>query len=97
MLNSQRLTAQPELLKSVILHEVAHLYQADLAKTMGTYFQDLELSGHLQPVWGDEGLEKLADCVALAMGATWTWYTESCSGPGKQEWVTAVLTNTPNS
>lgn len=95
MLNSKKLAAHPGFLKSVVYHEVAHLYQASLATKMGTYFFGLETNGYLKSAFGSNGIEKLADCVVIKLGAPPTGYTSNCGGKERQEWVNAVINNTP--
>lgn len=87
-LNSSRLAGKPGRTADVIRHEIAHIYQSRLIRRVGITVDDLE--ARLSTVFGSNGLEKSADCVALRFGASWVNYTSSCSSE-KQTWVDALI------
>jgi hypothetical protein len=87
-LNSSRLAGKPGRTTDVIRHEIAHIYQSRLIRRAVITVDDLE--ARLSTVFGSNGLEKSADCVALRFGASWVNYTSSCSGE-KQTWVDALI------
>lgn len=71
----------------VVRHEMAHVYQARLMTTLS--FEAVD--DRMVQVFGPDGLERAADCVALALGAGWTHYTSDCGGPGKAAAVEALI------
>ena len=88
LLNATRLAGDPARTRDVVRHEIAHVYQARLAATRGLG----TVERRLDEVFGPGGLERSADCVALALGADWTHYTSDCAGADRAAAVEALLT-----
>ncbi len=88
LVNATKLAGDPGKAADVVRHEIAHIYQARLATTLGFGAVDARMT----EIFGANGLERAADCVALTLGASWTHYTSDCSGPGQAEAVDALLT-----
>lgn len=89
LINSARLAGQPSKTRDVVRHEMAHIYQGRLEAVTGLTWdqiKDLQSSA-----FGSNASEKIADCVAIRFGATWTNYTHSCSSPAQQAWVSALI------
>ena len=95
MINGRGLAATPGRTASVVEHEIAHIYQARIiaaeANARGGWSAShLALVSRLDSVFGSNGLERSADCVALRLGATWVAYSNQCSG-ARQAVVDALL------
>lgn len=87
LVGASALGSDPGRTADVVRHEIAHVYQARLMATLGFGAVD----DRMVQVFGPDGLERAADCVALALGATWTHYTSDCAGPGKAAAVQALI------
>ncbi|MGV8966193.1 MAG: hypothetical protein ACOH2F_07920 [Cellulomonas sp.] len=97
MINGRRLAATPGRTSSVVMHEIGHIYQARIiaaeAPARGGWSASSgALMSRLNAIFGGNGQERSADCVALAAGATWTAYTTDCNTPARQAAVHALRT-----
>lgn len=95
MINARRLSATPDRTASVVMHELGHIYQARViaadAPTRGGWSASYaELMSRLDAIFGGNGQERSADCVALSTGATWTAYTRDCATPARQAAIKAL-------
>ncbi len=97
MLNSDRLSRERSRAASTVLHEIVHTYQgrilARLAEEVRWSDGLTALERRLDKVFDGDGLERSADCVALALGATWTHYADArdCDSYAQRAAVTALL------
>lgn len=89
LLNSRRLAGKPGLLSDVIKHEYGHILQNRTARNAGIGTH--ALWDRLNGVYGSNGHEKQADCIALALGASWVNYTSDCGGDTKRQWTRAIM------
>lgn len=89
LVNSHRLSGKPSLTKDVIRHEMGHIYQGRLMAAHGLSWESLDAT--MSAAFGSNASEKVADCVAIRFGASWTNYTSNCSGADKQAWVDAFI------
>ena len=87
LINASRLAGDPDRTRDVVRHEIAHIYQARLAGTVGFDAVD----ARMVELFGPGGLERAADCVALSLGATWTHYTTDCAGAERVAAVQALI------
>jgi len=92
MINGRRLTATPGRTSSVVMHELGHIYQARIiaaqAPARGGWSASYSaLMSRLDAIFGGNGQERSADCLALAAGATWTAYTTDCDTPTRHQAV----------
>lgn len=97
MINGRRLAGTPERTASVVMHEMGHIYQARIiaaeAPAHGGWSASYAaVMSRLDAVFGGNGQERAADCIALAAGATWTAYTSDCNTPARQTAVEALRT-----
>ncbi|WP_407345257.1 hypothetical protein [Pengzhenrongella phosphoraccumulans] len=95
MINGRQLSATPGRTASVVMHEIGHIYQARIiaadAPTRGGWSASYGvLVSRLDAIFGGNGVERAADCVALSSGATWTAYTSDCATPDRQAAVQAL-------
>ena len=95
MINGRRLAATPGRTSSVVMHELAHIYQArtiaaEAPARGGWSASHAALMSRLDAIFGGNGQERSADCIALAAGATWTAYTTDCNTPERQAAVEAL-------
>lgn len=89
MMNSRRLAGNPGKTADVIRHEIAHVYQGRAWHNSGLSYDDF--TAHLKGIFGGNGIEPSADCVALRFGASWVHYTRDCGGQAKQAAVSALI------
>ncbi|WP_146902437.1 hypothetical protein [Cellulomonas aerilata] len=87
LVSASRLTGRPGQTADVVRHEMAHVYQARLATTRGLR----TVNARMVELFGPNGLERAADCVAVAFGATWTQYPTDCAGPERVAAVQALI------
>jgi hypothetical protein len=74
---------------------MGHIYQARIiaaeASARGGWSASYAaMTARLNAVFGGNGQEKSADCVALRFGATWVAYSSDCGGD-RQAAVDALL------
>jgi hypothetical protein len=87
LVSASQLAGDPGKAADVVRHEIAHIYQARLVTTRGLRAVD----ARMVELFGPGGLERSADCVALALGATWTHYTTDCAQPERVAAVDALI------
>lgn len=89
MMNASRLTDTPSQAIDVVRHELAHIYQGRVMDSHALSGEDLATL--MAPAFGEDGLEKSADCVALRFSAAWVSYTRDCWTPEQDAWVDALI------